>query len=311
MTKASILLLLFIVPAYALAQFRMQPGGKLHPLGKDTFCFGYDIRAGDTLRYYVKAQDSVIVEGGQTFSKFRTEMMRLVCDSVSANGRMFLAYTLLHATERHISNSDTSVRNTSPWIGRTQQLSIDKLGHRSDERSDNELLAGASPGGIFPPMLLPIIDTACGPENKTWLSIDTVLLVENAVPIPLLVQQNLWRVGKRLDTMGCTAAQIQYSHTGAGWVTLKSKDLTLETTTSLAGFGRLTFDLVRSMLLHQFATVENKFTMNVPPDIKVKGRHMITQYVTLVELTSPDRSRCWKAPSVKTKATTNRSKNLR
>lgn len=291
--------ILTCVPVLLTAQFQVRPGGKPRPLGKDTLCFAYDFRRGDTVRYYVQAEDSVIIENGQKFAKVRTEMIRVVCDSITSNGRMFLTYTLTKASELNISGKDTTVRNSHPWVGRSQFLSIDKLGHRSGERADNENLAGASPGGTFQPMLLPIIDTACGPQNKTWLSVDTVILAENAIPSPVLVQQNFWRVLDKLDTLGRRAAQLQYTQTGTGLVSIRSRDLTIETTAIIAGYGRLTFDRSLNLLLHQFATTENKFTMNVPGGITVKGVHMTTENITLAELTSPTKGRRWKAPSRK------------
>lgn len=292
-------MILTCVPTLMTAQFQVRPGGKLRPLGQDTLCFGYDLRRGDTLQYYVQAQDSVIIENGQKFAKVRTEMIRVVCDSTTSNGRMFLTYTLTSASELNILGKDTTVRTTHPWIGRRQFMSIDRLGHRADEGADNDTLAGASPGGTFQPMLLPIIDTACGPQNKTWLTIDTVILVENAIPYPVLVQQNFWRVLDKVDTLGRRAAQLQYTQTGTGFVSLRSRDLTIETTSIIAGYGRLTFDKSLNLLLHQFATTENKFTMNVPGGITAKGVRMTTENIILAELNSPTKGRRWKAPSRK------------
>lgn len=44
------------------AQFRIAPGGTPRPLGKDTICFRYDFRAGDTLVYDTQAFDSIAVD---------------------------------------------------------------------------------------------------------------------------------------------------------------------------------------------------------------------------------------------------------
>ncbi len=297
MMRLATLVLLIAMGTTAHAQFNIMPGGQPRPLGKDTLCVRYDLRAGDTLVYRVDAQDSVNVENGQRFYKVRTERVRIVCDSVGSTGTMHLSLRLLSATERNIMGKDTTTRTTHPWVGRTHHVSIDALGHRSNERSDNDSLAGIAPGSTMQPLLLPIIDTSCGVQNQTWLAQDTVILVENAVPNPVLAQQVYWRMLEKADTLGRSVNRIQYTQTGIGSVVLKTKDLSMDATTTVAGYGRISFDRKLNVILHQFATVENKFTMQLPNDIRVRGKHLISQMVTLESLTGRDRKRAWKLPT--------------
>jgi hypothetical protein len=293
-----VVMLLCAAPAIQ-AQFNVMPGGTPRPLGKDTICFRYDLRAGDTLVYRIEAHDSVNVENGQRFYKERTETVRIVCDSVTRNGIMFLSTTLLTAKEINVMGADTSVRTTHPWVGRRHVVAIDAVGHRIMAQSDNDSVAGTAPGGTMQPLLLPVLDTSCGVQNQAWLAQDTLILVENAVPNPVLSQQVYWRVLDKGDTLGRTVNRIQYTQTAVGSVVLLTKDLSIDASTVLAGYGRLTFDRKLNVILHQFATVENKFTMQLPNDIRVRGKHLISENVTLVSLSARDRRRSWRLPKSK------------
>lgn len=294
MIRSLFLTLCFVTAtATGFSQFNIVPSGKPLVLGKDTLCFSYDLRAGDTLLYTIDAMDSVDVVNSQRFAKFRNEVYQVICDSVSASGLMHLSMGLVFAAERHISGKDTSMRTTHPWIGRRQFIGIDRLGHRAYARSDNDTAATVAPGGTFQPMLLPIIDTSCGRQQQSWLSQDTILLVENAVPNPVLIQQNFWRVLDHFDTLGRKTLRIQYTQTGNGAVVLRSRGNSFQTQSFLAGYGLLTFDRELNVILHQFATVENKFTMTIPGGIEVKGTHQTTETITLRELRSSDPRRRW------------------
>ena len=302
MRRPLLLIALCIIAAVAVnAQFKVVPGGKKHVLGKDTLCFQYDLRAHDTLRYKVEANDSVKVENGQAFSKRRTEIIEVVCDSVSVQGHMHLTIRLDSARELHINGADTTVKTSSLWVGRKHHLTIDKLGHRLAFSSDNEALAGVSPGGTMQPMLIPIIDSSCGRQGQSWLSENTVVLVENAVPSPILKQQNFWRVIDSIDTLGRKASILQYTQTGVGVVTLVAPDVKFETSCVIAGYGRLIFDRKWNVIIHMYATVENRFTMKRLTGTDVKGRHLTAENVTLLELVSRDPSRSWKGETMKSK----------
>lgn len=281
----------------AMAQFNIAPGGKSRPLGPDTICFRYDFRAGDTLRYGVDAHDSVYIERGQAFAKTRQEVLLVSCDSVSNNGHMHLTISLVSAAEIHVSGKDTTRRSTSPWKNRVQHVTIDPLGHRLAFSNDNDTIAGVSPGGTFQPMWLPVIDSSCGRQNQSWLSSDTVVLVENAVPNPVLVQQNFWRVLDDLDTLGRKTSLLQYTQTGVGTVNMRARDVNIDVQSIIAGYGRLAFDQQWNVIIHQFATIENRFTMTLPGGALVNGKHWIRQNVTLLNLKSANPTRVWQGAS--------------
>ena len=281
------------------AQFRIAPGGTPRPLGKDTICFRYDFRAGDTLVYDMQAFDSIAVDKAisESFRKQRVERIRVICDSVSSTGLMYLSRQLLAAREenyRLASPYDTTRRASHPWTSRVHRIAIDSLGHRRTVSMHDERNGGVSPGGLFHPQLFPILDTSCGRQNQTWLAVDTVILVENASPSPVLVQQNYWRVVDVLDTLGRAVKRIQFTQSGTGAYEVSGTDVGGRVTSILASFGVCTFDQALNMLLHHYVTSEIKFTM-LTGGREVTGKHFVTAQYTLRSLRSRDPRRRWDA----------------
>ncbi len=297
--RLAALIAVLLSGAMAHAQFRVAPGGTPRPLGKDTICFRYDFQAGDTLIYDMQAYDSVAIDktAGESFRKQRVERIRIICDSVSSAGLMYLSRQLLAAREesyRLTPPFDTTRRPSHPWTSRVHHLGIDSLGHRRYVSMHDESRGGVSPGGLFHPQLFPIIDTSCGRQNQTWLSIDTVLLVEHASPSPALVQQNYWRVVGTLDTLGRSVKRIQFTQSGTGAYEVASKGLDGRVSSILASFGVCTFDQVFNVMLHQYVTSEIKFTM-VVSGREVPGKHYVTVQYSLRSLQGRDPKRRWKA----------------
>lgn len=295
-----VVLLLIVCATATQAQFQIAPGGTPRPLGKDTICFRYDLRAGDTLIYDMQAFDSIAVDKaiGESFRKQRVERVRVVCDSVSRTGVMFLTRQLLATREENYRLAppyDTTRRANHPWTSRTHRVAIDTLGHRVSVSMHDERRGGVSPGGLFHPQLFPILDTSCGRQNQTWLAIDTVVLVENASPSPVLVQQNYWRVVDVLDTLGRGVKRIQYTQSGTGAFEVAGSDVDGRVTSILASFGVCTFDRVLNVLLHQYVTSEIKFTMTTAGR-EAQGKHYVTAQYSLRSLRSRDAKRRWDAP---------------
>jgi hypothetical protein len=298
MRIVALTLMLFCV-ATAHAQFRIAPGGTPRPLGKDTICFRYDFRAGDTLVYDMQGFDSIAVDKsiGESFRKQRVERIRLVCDSVSRDGVMYLTRQLLAMREENYRLSppyDTTRRAAHPWTSRIHRFAIDTLGHRRWVSMHDERLGGVSPGGIFHPQLVPIIDSSCGRQNQTWLSIDTVMLVENASPSPVLVQQNYWRVVNQFDTLGRSVKRLQYTQSGIGAYEVAGSDVDSRVTSVLASFGVCTFDRTLNVILHQYVTSEIKFTA-ITAGREATGKHYVTLQYSLRSLRARDPQRRWEA----------------
>lgn len=293
--------IIVVLSATALpAQFQIAPGGTPRPLGKDTICFRYDFRAGDTLTYEMQAFDSVAFDKGasEAFRKQRVERIRIICDSVGSTGLMYLSRQLLAAREENYQLTapyDTTRRATHPWTSRIHRVAIDSLGHRKRVSMHDEQRGGVAPGGLFHPQLFPIIDTSCGRQNQTWLAVDTVLLVENASPSPALVQQNYWRVVDVLDTLGRGVKRIQFTQSGTGAYEVSSSDVSSRVTSVLASYGVCTFDQQLNVLLHQYVTSEIKFTMQSAGQERT-GKHFVSAQYSLRSIRSRDARRRWSAP---------------
>lgn len=293
------LMLLLACTGVMHAQFRIAPGGTPRPLGNDTICFRYDFRAGDTLVYDMQAFDSIAVDKarGESFRKQRVERIRVICDSVTPSGTMLLSRQLLAMREenyRLASPYDTTRRASHPWTSRAHRIAIDSLGHRQSVSLHDERRGGVSPGGLFHPQLFPILDTSCGRQNQTWLAVDTVILVENASPSPVLVQQNYWRVVDVLDTLGRAVKRIQFTQSGTGSYEVAGTDVGSRVTSVIASFGVCTFDQALNLLLHHYVTSEIKFTM-LTGGQEATGKHFVTAQYTLRSLRSPDPRRRWEA----------------
>lgn len=300
MERLAVAIMLALSATALQAQFQIAPGGTPRPLGKDTICFRYDFRTGDTLTYDVQAYDSVAFDKGasEPFRKQRVERIRVICDSVSSTGLVHLSRQLVAAREesyRLQAPYDTTRRATHPWTSRIHRVAVDSLGHREHVSMHDEMRGGVSPGGVFHPQLFPIIDTSCGRQNQTWLAIDTVLLVENASPSPVLVQQNYWRVLDVLDTLGRGVKRIQYTQSGTGAYEVTGADVNSRVTSVLASYGVCTFDRKLNVLLHHYVTSEIKFTMQSAGK-ELTGKHYVTAQYTLRSIKSRDPRRRWNAP---------------
>ena len=300
MRRLPVVVVMILCATALSAQFQIAPGGTPRPLGKDTICFRYDLRAGDTLTYDMQAFDSVAIEKsvGESFRKQRVERIRVICDSVSASGLIYISRQTLAVREenyRLLPPYDTTRRASHPWTARVHRMAIDTLGHRVWVSMQDERRGGVSPGGLFHPQLFPIIDTSCGRQNQTWLSIDTVLLIENASPSPAFVQQNYWRVVDVLDTLGRAVKRIQYTQSGTGAYEVTGSDVNQRVNSVIASYGVCTFDQQLNVLLHHYITSEVKFTM-LTAGQEVAGKHYISAQYTLRSIRSRDPRRRWSAP---------------
>lgn len=242
----------------------VQPEFKTLPLGKDTLCFVYHFAANDTIDYSIEAADSIVFLGDPILLRLRSERIRFVCDSVTADGVYHLRTWMTAYRERTSSGADTSSRTTHPWLNHVVHLGIDSLGHRMYGYSSDASQAVLAPGGAFQPILLPPLDTSCGRQNQSWLYEDTLALVENGVPYPVIHAGYLWRVMDKADTLGRAFRQIQYTQSGVGKMEMNSTQTSFSMLCQTAGYGKVTFDPVLGLPYAVFATTENKLTIQFP-----------------------------------------------
>jgi hypothetical protein len=161
-------------------------------LGTDSTCFAYRFRAGDTLLYRIEAQDSIVLQNRPPLVRHRYETLRLVCDSVdSAAGRFWLRLTPVEFLARERQDTLEALRPHSPCLQRTVVLCMDSLGGRHSVQAPAEPLV--CPGGAFQLPLMAPLEPECKRIYESWLVQDTVELVENASPAPVLVRTVLAR----------------------------------------------------------------------------------------------------------------------
>lgn len=274
----------------ATSQIQLQQGFSTKPLGKDTLCYSYRWVAGDTAFFAVETNDSITLEGQPILIKHREEVTRIVCDSVTSLGHYVVTMTLVSMKEWQSTGTDSAIRTTSPWIGRAITITMDSLGKRYGVRYSDSRPAVA-PGGPFAPSLLPNLASTCGRQNESWEHNDTAILVENAIPYPVLLHSTLWRVLDRLDTVGQHLRQIQYTMTGRGRVDVQGDGMSMIMSTITNGYGKLTFDSVVRLPFHSFTTMEHKITLELPNGVTREGKHLSARHVRLTGLVSSDTRR--------------------
>ncbi|GEM_PF-301869 len=278
----------------ASSQIQFQQGFSTKPLGKDTLCYSYRWVAGDTAFFAVETNDSISLEGQPVLIKHREEVVRIVCDSVTSQNHYVVTMSITSMKEWQSTGTDSAIRTTSPWIGRAITITMDSVGKRYGVRYSDSRPA-VSPGGPFAPSLLPILASTCGRQNESWEHNDTTVLVENAIPYPVLLHSTLWRVLDRLDTMGQHLRQIQYTMSGRGRVDIQGDGMSMIMSTITNGYGKLTFDSVVRLPFHSFTTMEHKISLELANGVTREGKHLSARHVRLTSLVSPDSRRAQEA----------------
>lgn len=264
------------------AQISVQPNVTTLPLGKDTLCFSYRFYPNDTLVYTVEANDSIGFLADPTILRIRRERIRIVCDSVTPDMICHLTLSMISYAEKSSTGNDTSSRSTHPWVNRNVRLGIDTLGRRVYAFNTNAAAGTIAPGGAFQPLLLPPLDTSCGRQNQSWMYEDTIALAENGVPYPLSSVAYLWRVLDKVDTLGKSFRQIQYTSTGFGGLSVRDKQASFDLQCQMAGYGKITFDDVLGLPYAMFATAENRLTMKLSNGHEKEGVHKLMMQTFLV-----------------------------
>lgn len=289
----ALIVLLFAVLALSIpatAQVQISPNYQPAPLGKDTLCFAYVFETGDTLVYDVDARDSIWVEGQGYILKLRRSRVTVICDSTS-RGTYWLRQILTSSVERQNSTDTTSERQTHPWVGRTMQMVMDSLGKRTYAAISSPDVIGMHPGGPFSPILFPSMGESCGRQNQSWMTEDTLVLVENGVPPPVAISTSLWRVLDKVDTLGRKFRQLQYSSSARGSHKIEESGMSMFTSAVINGYGKLSFDDALGVPYHVFATAENKLDIELKNGIKRNAMQKSSVDAQLLSLRSNNPAR--------------------
>lgn len=283
----TLLLLLAALPLSA--QIYPQSGYQPAPIGKDTLCFHYRFKVGDTLFYTVHALDSVKGASKPVLQKDRTERVMLFCDSVDARRGIYrLRQRLLSAKSVETSDTTKTTRTSSPWVGRTSTLFIDTLGRRLHATVDDTSRIALNTGGPLQPWLIVDLGQSCGRQNESWLREDSTLIPENGAPEPAYRYQSLFRVLDKTDTLGRSFDQIQYAQSGVGVFDVDVNGMSMHYMGTVNSYGKLTMDRALHVPYHLFATAEIVYTITVGSGGKEEGKHLILMHYSLDELRSKD-----------------------
>lgn len=296
LSAALMSMLLVIGIQGASAQIQVEKGMTTPPLGDDTLCFRYKFLPNDTLVYVVESADSVNFIGDPILLKIRREVLTIVCDSVTPNEEYILALSLRESIQKQSTANDTASVSTSPWVDRTAYIKIDTLGNRLDLWVDDPSIAAAAPGGPFQPIPIPTLGEACGVQNQSWLVSDTTLLPENAVPPPTFQHNTLWRVIDSVDTLDRTFDQIQYTQTALGRMALKTNEMDIDMTATIASFGKLSMDRILQVPYHLTALSEDRLEITSGNGRVKKGQHRVSSHYQLVAVSSTDPGRRFRLP---------------
>lgn len=268
-----ILPFLILFSSSLLSQEDLTPGDTTGSFPPDTLCFEYEFYPGDTLVYDVVAFDSIIIEYGEPLLKSRYEKWLYVCDSVSKDNKFYLTIEMLDFFSKESQGDVIGQENkNSPWLGRRVQILMDSTGRRYDFKADTALGA-ISPGGSFNPYLLLGFGRTCHEINEMWYFEDSLAVVENGFPPPVVRNILLHQAKERKDTLGYSCIRTEYVNTGQGSTGINTRDARLEIISVFNGYGKLDMSSMLDVPVHHFSTLEQKLTFISPDGSKQPGWH--------------------------------------
>lgn len=214
--------------------------------GSDTAvnCVRYGFKAGDSLVFRVRGIDTLDFE--TRIARRREEVYSYVCDHVTPSGQQFIRVTLqsAHTAENTVGKTDSVVRASSPWVGRTAYIILDSNGRRVLARQGDTARSAVSPGGVFQPIVLFVgPDTTCHAVNRrrSWLITTTDSLAENAWPAPIIRSTySCTLLDTTVGSAKCTA--IRYAQTGQGSFKSITTDVGVVSHSIIDGYGKHILD---------------------------------------------------------------------
>lgn len=254
------------------------------PEAKDTLCFKYDLRQGDTLYYRVVSYDSIIIDFDIPLKKTRYEMLKISVDSVIDN-QIHLSQSLEHYIGMESKGDIKDVRReNSPWTKNKVNITIDSSGNRITQTIVNPTSYGLTPGGAFQPYIIFPLGDACKSVNESWLVKSSDTLAENGFPYPIMHQTSMMRVVGDIDTLGYDAKRLRYIKTAQGFYYILKPNDTTEVFARINSGGNITFDKKTNIPVHFYATIEQKLEIKFSDGKEMPGWHFISTNFTLDRL---------------------------
>jgi hypothetical protein len=249
---------------------------------KDSVCYKYDFRKGDTLRYYIVSHDSIVIDYARPLLKRRFELIEITCDSVTKDGHFIMSQCLLQYLRTESQNGvEQQLEESSPWIGRKVWYETDSLGKRYTYRHDDSTKGAICPGGAFQPYLLFDIGESCKAIDESWIVESLDDIPENGIPVPLLRQTSLFRSRENLDTLEESCNQLEFIKTGQGSIRLNEAGGNIRITNIINGYGKLLISIDNQIPIHFLSTLEQKLTIEMENGSKKPGWHYIHTAYTL------------------------------
>lgn len=278
MKKRSLILLVtfaIIIIARVLSA-QNNPTGFPDVVNKDSICYKYHFEKGDSIMYYVKSYDSILIDYDKPLLKHRYEQVLLTCDSVSQDGRYYLSQILKNFIAKSSQDSLKNIEEVdSPWQGRKIWYAIDSLGKRYAYGVDDSTQAALAPGGAFQPILIIPVGKNCKRINESW-NVESLLdLPENGVPVPILRQSLLIRAMGIKDTLDHRSKYLEYISTGQGSMKVTTRNKSFGLTNVTNGYGSILIDIESGVPVNHFATLEQKLTILQSDGSTQPGWHYI------------------------------------
>ena len=266
----------------AESQFLVPPDTTNNLRIKDTVCIKYNFNKGDTLIYNVVSFDSVVINFDKPLLKSRQEKLIVICEDINKFGNFQLSLTLISYKSKESYKTDKNVEvYDSPWLNRKIRITIDSVGQRMEQISDDTNKYALSPGGAFQPYLFFPFVRSCKAINETWVVNSGEDLVENGVPIPKIKQFSLFRINPRIDTLNEHCANIEFVKSAQGSVLGTTAGINLNVASVINGFGNMYLSLDKYIPIYFYATVEQKLSIYVPNEEPKPGWHYIASTFTL------------------------------
>lgn len=250
-------------------------------------CGYYKFISKDTLYYHINSRDSIVIDYGTPLMKERSELLRVVCDSVGKrNNHFYLQLSLVGCfiKEYEFGSKDTVAHSDSEWLNRKSYLEIDSVGERFGVSYDDSTKLGYTPGGAFAPSLFFNFQRPCADTGVSYnAGIYMDYLVENGLPCPFVRDAFLYTNHGNFDTLGFKTNRLEYVKTAQGSVVYGEGAKKLHVTNIIAAGGVLDIGLEQRIPIHLYQTQEQKLTFHKADDSTMPGMHYTNAMFTLVD----------------------------
>ena len=284
------LAILFVIPLCAGHAQLLAPPDTTIPLKvKDTLCIRYKFLKGDTLIYNIVSFDSIVINFDKPLLKNRIEKMRVICEDLNEYGNYKLSLELISYKSKESYKKEKNVEvYETPWLNRKIYITIDSVGQRMEQVSDDTSNFAMSPGGAFQPYLFFPFVRSCKAINETWIVNSSEDLVENGVPVPKMKQFSLFRMNPPIDTLNEHCAFIEFVKSAQGAELGVNANIPVNVSSVINGYGNLYLSLDKFLPIYYYATVEQKLSIYVPNEEPKPGWHFISTTYTLEKYVHAD-----------------------